>query len=239
MCGRFTLTQSPSAIASALDLPDLSTFAPRYNIAPTQPVVVARMAPNKAEPEMTHLTWGLIPSWAKDAKIGAKLINARAETLSEKPSFRSAFKRRRCLVIADGFYEWQKLTTGKQPMYLSLDRQPFSFAGLWEHWQSAEGSEVESCTIITTEANDLMRPIHDRMPVILAPQDYDRWLDPQSGSDRLQSLLRPYPAAEMNAYPVSSQVNNPRNEDAGCIVPMASQDSEAIGSSVAPIQNSK
>ncbi len=239
MCGRFTLTQAPSAIAHNLDLFDLSAFTPRYNIAPTQPVMVARMAPGKAERELTYLTWGLIPSWAKDPKIGAKLINARAETLSEKPSFRSAFKRRRCLVIADGFYEWQKQATGKQPMYFSLDRQPFGFAGLWEHWQSADGSEVESCAIITTEANELMRPIHDRMPVILNPQNYDRWLDPESSSDRIQSLLCPYPAVEMSVYPVSAKVNNPRNEDAECITPIAFHDSGAPDPSTAPVQNSK
>jgi putative SOS response-associated peptidase YedK len=259
MCGRFTLTQSPSAIASSLHLPDLLTFTPRYNIAPTQPVMVVRMAPDRDEPELTYLIWGLIPAWAKDQKIGAKLINARAETLSEKPSFRSAFKRRRCLVIADGFYEWRKLSSSKlsndkpssskssssksssskQPMYFSLDQhQPFSFAGLWEHWQSADGGEIESCTIITTEANDLMRPTHDRMPVILEPQEYERWLDPQISGDRLQSLLRPY-SADMNVYPVSAKVNSPRNEVSDCITPIASLDSEAIAASVAPVQNSK
>ena len=187
-----------------------------------------------------HYNWGLIPSWAKDPKIGAKMINARAETLSEKPSFRAAFKRRRCLMLADGFYEWKKLAKGKQPMHFSLqDHQPFGCAGLWEHWQSAEGSEIESCTVITTAANDLMRPVHDRMPVILAPQDYDAWLDPQSSGDRLQNLLRPYAAAEMAAYPVSTQVNNPQHETPDCIAPLEVNPSDAAHDDPAPTQNSR
>ncbi|HEY9629271.1 MAG TPA: SOS response-associated peptidase [Coleofasciculaceae cyanobacterium] len=240
MCGRFTLTQSPDAIAHSLNLPIPSMFAPRYNIAPTQPVMAVRSSEEKAERQLTHFTWGLIPSWAKDPKIGAKMINARAETLSEKPSFRAAFKRRRCLVLADGFYEWQKLAKGKQPMHFSLqDHQPFGFAGLWEHWQSAEGSEIESCTVITTAANDLMRPVHDRMPVILAPQDYDAWLDPQNSGDRLQSLLRPYAAAEMTAYPVSTQVNNPRHETPDCIAPLEVNPSDAAHDDPALAQNSR
>ncbi|MBD3882971.1 SOS response-associated peptidase [Phormidium tenue FACHB-886] len=219
MCGRFTLTQSAEAIAEHFELEESPFLAPRYNIAPTQPVAVVRAAQN--DRQFTHLHWGLIPSWSKDPTMGARLINARAETVAEKPSFRSALKYRRCLIPADGFYEWQRIKDKKQPYWFGLDdRQPFAFAGLWEHWQSPDGSEIESCTIITTAANALMQSIHDRMPVILEPQDYEQWLDPavQKG-DRLQSLLRPYSDEAMLTYPVSTTVNNPRNDSPDCIEP--------------------
>jgi putative SOS response-associated peptidase YedK len=232
MCGRFSLVQSADAIADVFDLEELPVLAPRYNIAPTQPVGVIRLASQRSR-EFTYLNWGLIPSWAKDPKMGARLINARAETLSEKPSFRAAFKRRRCLVVADGFYEWQPRERGKQPFYIQLeDHQPFGFAGLWEHWQSPDGSEIESCTIITTEANDLMRPIHDRMPVILNRSNFDAWLDPsiQSG-DQLYPLLRPYAAEAMQAYPVSTAVNSPRNDTAVCLEPVTEASTEISDSS--------
>jgi putative SOS response-associated peptidase YedK len=168
------------------------------------------------------MQWGLIPSWAKDPKIGNKLINARAETLAEKPSFRNAFKRRRCLIIADGFYEWQKLEKRKQPYYIKMqDGKPFAFAGLWENWKSPEGEEVISCTIVTTAANSLMEPIHDRMPVILSLDECDRWLDSSvSDPQVLQSLLKPYKSDEMQAISVSATVNNPANETAECINPL-------------------
>jgi putative SOS response-associated peptidase YedK len=159
------------------------------------------------------LRWGLIPSWAKDPAMGAKLINARAETVAEKPSFRSAFRHRRCLVVADGFYEWQKQEGKKQPFYFRLqDGQPFAFAGLWESWKDPNGEVVDSCTILTTEANQLMQPIHDRMPVILASQDYDLWLDPTVQSEQLQNLLQPFPSEAMVSYPVSTKVNKPTND---------------------------
>ena len=224
MCGRFTLTQSAIAIADHFELDDdLPILAPRYNIAPAQPVAVIRAGSNR---QFTHQVWGLIPAWAKDPAMGAKLINARAETLAEKPSFRSAFKYRRCLIPTDGFYEWQRIGTKKQPYLFGLaDRQPFAFAGLWEHWQSADGSEIESCTIITTAANSLMRSIHDRMPVILQLQDYQQWLDPSVQKvDQIQSLLRPYEPssdlATLTAYPVSVRVNNPRHDSPDCIEPI-------------------
>src|SRR5262249_6524476 len=157
---------------------------------------------------------GLIPSWAEDKKIGNQLINARAETVATKPAFRSAYRKRRCLVLADGFYEWQKTDGKKQPYYFQLsDGHPFGFAGLWEHWEH-EGELIESCTIVTTEANDLLRSIHNRMPVILHAADYERWLDPgNQTATGLAELLRPFPAEEMQARPVSLHVNNPRNED--------------------------
>src|SRR4028118_427515 len=167
------------------------------------------------------LHWGLIPSWAKDRKMGARLINARAETVAEKPAFRSAFRQRRCLVLADGFYEWQQQEDKKQkqPFYFRMGNEhPFAFAGLWEHWQDKEtGEEIESCTLLTTEANELMRPIHNRMPVILDPTSYDLWLNPQMKQrESLETLLRPYPTEEMTAYAVSKAVNKPVNDSAEC-----------------------
>lgn len=220
MCGRFTLTQSAETIAEAFQLDQVPKFVPGYNIAPTQPVP-AIQADQQGERSFNYLYWGLIPSWSKDPSIGAKMINARAETVTEKPSFRTAFKRRRCLIVADGFYEWQRTGGKKQPYYFQLnDHQVFGFAGLWEHWHSPEGDELQSCTILTTEANAAMRSIHDRMPVILQPQDYDLWLDPTvQTSERLLPLLQPYPA-EMQHYPVSTQVNSPQNDSPDCIVPL-------------------
>lgn len=167
------------------------------------------------------LHWGLIPSWAKDSKIGSKLINARAETVAEKPSFRSAFRKRRCLILADGFYEWQQQEgkKQKQPFYFQLnDGCPFAFAGLWEHWKDSNGEEIDSCTILTTEANELMHPIHHRMPVILDHKNYELWLNPEvKQPELLQPLLCPYPTQEMQAYPVSKLVNKPSQDSADCI----------------------
>lgn len=221
MCGRYSLSQASDVIAATFDLADVPSVGPRYNIAPTQPVAVVR-ADQAIDREFTYLHWGLIPSWSKDPAIGARLINARSETVAEKPSFRAAFKRRRCLLVADGFYEWQRTPDGKQPYYFHLDaHQPFGFAGLWEHWETGAGDVIESCTILTTVANAVLDPVHDRMPVILHPQDYDLWLDPQmQQTDRLQPLLQPYAAAAMKSYPVSAKVNNPRNDAADCIQPV-------------------
>lgn len=214
MCGRFTLTAVPEdlrAIFEGLEIPD--EFAPRYNIAPSQPVaVISNQQPNKLD----FFVWGLIPSWAKDPKIGSRMINARAETLAEKPSFRAAYKRRRCLILADGFYEWQKVAGQKQkvPHYIQLkSQQPFAMAGLWEYWQSADGSEINSCTIITTQPNSLLAKIHNRMPVILAPDTYPLWLsESEQSRDALDPLLVPYPDSEMQHYPVSTLVNSPAND---------------------------
>ncbi len=220
MCGRFTLTLDPGDLQQAfpdVQIPD--GFSPRYNIAPTQPVaVIANQAPGKLD----FFVWGLIPSWAKDPEIGNRLINARAETLAEKPSFRTAYRRRRCLILADGFYEWQEIpgSKGKQPMFIHLkDHQPFAFAGLWELWNAPDGSQIYSCTIITTQPNQLMQPIHNRMPVILPPDAYTRWLDPgERQPAEFDPLLVPYPAEGMAAYPVSRQVNTPQNDSPACIV---------------------
>lgn len=214
MCGRFTQTHSAEAIAEAFDLEDIPDWQPRYNLAPTQSI------PAILEPHhFQTLQWGLIPSWAKDRSIGSKLINARAETVSEKPSFRDAFKRRRCLIVADGYYEWKKQSNKKQPFYFRLQTdQPFAFAGLWERWKSPDG-ELRTCTIITTAANELAATVHDRMPVILKPDQYDRWLDP--GFQDARSLLHPYPTAEMLTYPVSLLVNSPSHDQPDCITALS------------------
>jgi len=225
MCGRFvlftpgeTLFQLFGVEASAMSG---EILIPRYNIAPTQPIAAVRLAPASNRREFTFFRWGLIPAWAKDLKIGARLINARAETVSEKPSFRAAFKRRRCLIPADGFFEWKRLGSRKQPVYIyARDGRPFAFAGLWETWHSTDGDRIHSCTILTTEPNELMAPIHNRMPVIIEPPDYDLWLDPGPNPESARHLLRPYPAEKLAAYPVSTRVNSPRNDDPQCIAPL-------------------
>lgn len=224
MCGRFTLRAPASAVAEQFGLLELPPFTQRFNIAPTQPVPVVRLTPGDAEPQrqLVWLRWGLIPSWADDPAIGNRLINARAETAADKPAFRAAMRRRRCLVVADGFYEWQKIGKRKQPYFMHLrDDRPFAFAGLWEAWEGADHSAIESCTLLTTDANAVVRPIHDRMPVILRPEDYDRWLDPAiERSQELPPLLRPFPAELMEAYPVSPLVNSPARDDPRCVEPV-------------------
>lgn len=219
MCGRFTLSQSTEAIASAFNLTQIAPLEPRYNIAPTQLVPCVLYPAAQSASQLQMLRWGLIPAWAKDLAIGAKLINARAETVGEKPSFKSAFKRRRCLIIADGFYEWQRQEGKKQPYYFRLQNvQPFAFAGLWEQWKSPDEETITSCTILTTEANALLRPIHNRMPVIIDPKDYNIWLDTEvQKPELLQPLLQPYQADLMTSYAVSTKVNNPRNNTPECI----------------------
>ena len=218
MCGRFTLTINPAEFQDAFPgfrFP--SQFAPRFNIAPSQPLLAI---PNDGKKQATFFLWGLIPVWAKDPSISNKLINARGETLAEKPSFKGSFKYKRCLILADGFYEW-KAASGKTktPHYIFMkSRQPFAFAGLWSDWQSPDGSRVKTATIVTTEPNELMRPIHRRMPVILPPSAYADWLDPRPRND-LAPLLKPYPAEKMDAHPVSTIVNNPANDRAECVVP--------------------
>ena len=221
MCGRFTLRLSPSELAEIFRLLREPDVRPRYNIAPTQPVAVIRAEGKFRDPSL--MRWGLIPFWAKDDKIGSRLINARAETVAEKPSFRAAFRKRRCLIPADGFYEWKKLDDKtKQPYFIGLRHDdPFALAGLWEHWTGPNGNPVESCTIITCPANESLAKLHDRMPVILHEDDYDRWLDPQNKQfEELQSLLVPYPAAEMRTYPVSKLVNSPKNDVPDCAEPV-------------------
>lgn len=223
MCGRFTQTASPAVIAQEFGVAAPPLFTARYNIAPSQPVAAIRIEPGTMTRQLVQLRWGLIPSWAKDPKIGHQCINAKAETVAEKPSFRAAFKARRCLVIATGFYEWQVQGVRKQPMWIGLkSHRPFAFAGLWEQWHPPEGADIESCTILTTEPNELLRPIHNRMPVILAPSAYDQWLDPTvHDAESLKSLLCPYPSEELTAYPVSTLVNNPRHDAPDCLEPVS------------------
>jgi putative SOS response-associated peptidase YedK len=219
MCGRYVIKSPAAKLKVRFQLDEMPLFEARYNIAPTQPVPLVRRT-DQLKPQWTVARWGLIPSWAKDAKIGNRLINARGETVADKPSFRSAFRKRRCLIPADGFYEWKKRDGGKQPHFIHLaDDEPFAFAGLWEQWTNPEDGElIESCTIVTTEANELMRTLHDRMPVILPPAEYERWLDPAyQDVNGLKALLRPFPSEEMTAYPVSAYVNNPRHEGAKCV----------------------
>jgi putative SOS response-associated peptidase YedK len=227
MCGRFTQTQSAEAIAQIFQLSALPPSEPRYNIAPTQPVGIIRTTP--AQPrEFRLVRWGLVPFWAKDPTIGARMINARSETVAEKPAFRAALRYRRCLIPADGFYEWQKREKQKQPFYIHLaNHRAFAFAGLWESWQGGDGSELETCTILTTSANNLMQPIHDRMPVILHPKDYDQWLDPtQQTTSNLQPLLHPYPEDQMNAYPVSTLVNKASSDRPECLQKLEHTDTQ-------------
>ncbi len=221
MCGRFTLTFDIQRVASIFHVASsLSTeTGPRYNIAPTQGVVTVVRDNPTAEAHLELLRWGLIPSWAKEETIGAKMINARAETLAEKPSFKRLLRSRRCLVVADGFYEWKQETKGKTPMYITLtSHEPFAFAGLWDEWQQPSGEALRTCTIITTQPNELMASIHNRMPAILTPDARNAWLDPALRDEYvLLPLLGPYPAAQMMARPVSKLVNNPKYDSAELI----------------------
>jgi putative SOS response-associated peptidase YedK len=223
MCGRFTLTVDPSQLQKTF--PGLAVpehYTARYNVAPSQPVAVI---PNDGNNKLEFYNWGLIPSWAKDPSIGDRMINARSETLVDKPSFRNAFRRRRCLILADGFFEWQQSSDGKGkiPMYIQLEsHDPFAFAGLWEIWNSTDGSEIRSCTIITTRPNEFMSSIHNRMPVILPEDQYGLWLTPgEMDPEILLPLLQPYTAKPLSAYPVSKVVNNPKYDSPDCIKPLA------------------
>lgn len=220
MCGRFVQATPGEVVAGVFGLDAVPHLAPRYNVAPTQPVAAVRARDGKRELVMLH--WGLIPSWAKDAEIGNRMINARSETVAEKPAFRSAFASRRCLIPASGFYEWQKRAGGKQPYYVRMkDEGVFAMAGLWERWAPAGAEPVESCTIVTTSANGVLALLHDRMPVIVHPRDFVAWLDPSlRDKGALAEFLRPYPAGEMTAYPVSKLVNSPGNDDPTCIQPL-------------------
>ncbi|WP_234824038.1 SOS response-associated peptidase [Bremerella cremea] len=222
MCGRYTLRARLNQLLQIYAAESDVELEPRYNIAPTQDVATVRSTADSATRELALLHWGLIPSWADDPKIGNHMINARGETVAEKPSFRTALKRRRCLVLADGFYEWKKEGKAKQPHFIRMkDDGPIAFAGLWEHWRK-NGLTIESCTIITTSANKLMSELHDRMPVILSGNDIDLWLDQKvEDSKTLLPMLDPYPDEEMETYPVSTLVNSPKNESSECIEPLA------------------
>jgi putative SOS response-associated peptidase YedK len=219
MCGRFTRSQTIDEIAEAFfaDIVE-ADLAPSYNIAPTQTIV--SIAGNSVK-RLLGMRWGLIPSWAKDDSMASKLINARAETVAEKPSFRDAFKKRRCLIIADGFYEWKKAGNEKIPFYIRLkSKEPFAFAGLFDNWEAPEGKVLTTCTIITTEANEMMSKLHERMPVILPREQHQLWLDGSvQKSDALKEMLKPFSPDLMEAYPVSRMVNSPSNNSPKCIEP--------------------
>lgn len=221
MCGRFTLTVNPADLKDAFEgyiFPQ--RFAPRFNIAPSQPVLAI---PNDGNHAADFFVWGLIPMWAKDPSIGNRLINARGESIAEKPSFRGSFKHKRCLILADGFYEWKSIAgrKTKTPYFIHMkDRNPFAFAGLWDTWESSDGSSMKTCTIITTGPNDLMKSLHNRMPVILHPRDYGKWLEPSPQTpDNLLPLIKPFPADAMSAYPVSTLVNKPDHDSPELVVP--------------------
>ncbi|MBW4420436.1 MAG: SOS response-associated peptidase [Myxacorys californica WJT36-NPBG1] len=222
MCGRFSLAQSAESIAETFQLSAVPEWQPRYNIAPTQTIPAIVQTLEQQDRTFKTLRWGLIPSWAKDESIGSKLINARAETIAEKPAFRDAFRRRRCLILADGFYEWKTQSGQKQPFYFQLEsHRPFAFAGLCEQRGAAGGALLETCTIITTDANQSSATIHHRMPVILDPDEYDRWLDPRvTQTDELRSLLDPY-SGNLKIYPVDRAVNSPTHDAPDCIQQVA------------------
>jgi putative SOS response-associated peptidase YedK len=225
MCGRFTLTTTPHELLEAfpgLLLPQAKdALVLRYNIAPSQPIAVIIY---DGKLQLDFFNWGLIPSWAKDVKIGHRMINARAETLSEKPSFKAAYRNRRCIIPTSGFYEWQRHPDHKTktPYYIHMtSKLPFAMAGLWDIWSTSDGSEIRSCSIITTTPNQLIAPIHNRMPVILKPSSYSLWLDPRESSPlALDPLLQSFPADYMAAYPVSTFVNSPGNDSPVCIQPL-------------------
>lgn len=222
MCGRYALSTPPQVLAELLRIHSvLCELRPRYNIAPTQDVPVVRQARDGAR-EMVAMRWGLIPSWAKDASIGSKLINARCESAADKPAFRSAFRRRRCIIPASGFYEWHKTGTTKQPFYVErADRAPLLFAGLWESWSDpVSTARTESCSILTTEASPSISTLHTRMPAVLEPELCDAWLDTTCEDvEPLQRLLRPAPEGVLTFHPVSSRVNSPRHDDASLVQP--------------------
>ena len=236
MCGRFTISEIPGQLSSQFNLISGVTIEPCYNVAPSHmvPVILfgssggngarilgpgeGNMASGRV---LSYLRWGLVPGWAKDPSIGSRMINARAETVAEKPSYRSAFRSRRCLLLADGFYEWKRHGGSRYPYHIRMqDRSLFAFAGLWEDWTGCDGPIIRTCALITTPPNDLVKPLHGRMPAILLQDDYNVWLDPSDqDTTRLKSLLKPYPAAGMTAYPVSSRVNNPVNDSPDLLDP--------------------
>lgn len=223
MCGRFTLILEPGDLQDEFDLGGIAEdYTPRYNIAPTQPVAVTRDLQSK---KVELFRWGLIPSWAKDPAIGNRLINARAETLHEKPSFRNPLAKRRNLIFSSGFYEWRQMADKgkptKEPLFIHLNEQPaFCFAGLWEEWITPDGGRVHSTTIITCQSNELISEFHDRMPVILDKGTMWKWIDPSLSSNQAAELLLPYPSAKMSYHPVSTMVNSPKVDTPECLTPV-------------------
>ena len=220
MCGRYLLTTPVDALGQLFRFTERPNLGPRYNIAPTQDVPIVRRTREGDGRELLMARWGLVPYWADDVKIGNRLINARAETIERTPAFREAYQRRRCLVPADGFFEWRKEGKTRQPLLIRRkDQEPFAFAGLWERWRQPDGQILRSCSVVTCPANELVAPVHDRMPVILDPGDFERWLDPEAADGR--TLLLPCPPDWLEAYEVSPRVNSPANDDLECIAPLA------------------
>ena len=223
MCGRYRLSRRKQIIEEHFDsVSGEEDWSPRYNIAPTQLVPVIRQDPKEPVRELGLMRWGLIPSWVKDPSVAARMINARSETAATNPAFRDALKSRRCLIPADGFYEWQRTGKAKQPYCFEVNEgELFAFAGLWDRWKDPSGQWVKSCSILTTTPNDVTSAVHDRMPVILDPNTYDLWLDPGMNDVSVPSeLLKPYDACLMRCYPVSTRVNYVGNDDEGCSRPV-------------------
>lgn len=228
MCGRFTLTVSGAELAELFGVPDLAHLQPRYNVAPGQLIATVRHPVGKGA-ELAMLKWGLIPAWAKDPGAGARMINARAETVAEKPAFRSAFRQRRCLIPADGFYEWQKMPDGKQAWLIrQSEHSAFGIAGLWESWQNPDGATVETCTLLTTSANQTMQRIHHRMPVMLPAAVHERWLDPENTIDDMATLCAQTRHVSLSLLAVSQRVNSPANDDAACLEAVAAPTNDLL-----------
>ena len=225
MCGRITLTSPAAVIAELFGLAAIPGLEPRYNIAPTQLLAAVRTDQHTGTRRLDHLRWGLVPYWAKDPAIGNRMINARADSLGDKAAFESAFRKRRCLVVVSGFYEWQRVGKLAQPYLLRMsDGSPFGLAGLWEVWRNPAGEKLETCAVVTTDANAVMKAIHDRMPVIVPPEGFAAWLDPAMvDTSKLDPLLRPVECTSLEAVPVSTYVNDPRNEGERCVEPQMVQ----------------
>ena len=223
MCGRYRLSRRKQLVEEYFEsVSDEQDWNPRYNIAPTQSVPVIRQNPKEPRRGLSLLRWGLIPSWAKDTSISVKMINARSETAAIQPAFRDALTNRRCLIPSDGFYEWMKAGKTKQPYCFEMeDGKLFAFAGLWERWKDPAGNWIKTCSILTTTPNAVTSAVHDRMPIILGPADYDLWLDPgMNNAAAVSDLLKPYDALRMRSYPVSTRINQVANDDAECCVPV-------------------
>lgn len=219
MCGRFANTKKFEELRAYYNAVGNDPWTENYNVAPTQMIPVVTDTEEEGR-EIRLMRWGLVPFWAKDIKIGASMINARAETLAEKPGFKDSFKDKRCIIPASGFYEWKKLTEAKLPYYFTPEEGLFSFAGLWSRWISPEGKELESCTIITTEANDIVKPIHDRMPVILGHNAWGAWMNESTKPKELAELLKPFSDGKMSGYAVSKLVNSVKNNKPECLLPV-------------------
>ncbi len=222
MCGRFTLSSRAQTIANYFGIELPYNLKPRYNIAPSQDILVIRHI-SDSKPEFCLMRWGLMPAWQNEEDISTKWINARSETIIDKPLFKKLFQQKRCIIVADGFYEWQATTRAKLPFYIfKKDHQPFAIAGLWEHWENHEGKSIESCLLLTTEANPEVKSIHHRMPVILQKAQYSTWLNGENTKvEILKSLLRPYLPQDLTSHEVSTYVNSPKNDNQNCVEKLA------------------